>query len=351
MKLFFLIESLYKPAGTERISTDVANAMYEKTHWDIQFVTLSSNTDSHFRLNANIPVKSIHGSITSPVATIRNLRALVKKERPDCIINVAAVMSRFSIPASLLTRTKVITWEHFNLFAGSKLGYLWRLCSATFSHKTVVLTCKDRASYPRALHKKVQTIYNFPTPVENGLSDLTSNIAISVGRLTPQKGFDILLKVWELVHHSNKEWELYIIGSGEDEEALKQQCRNLGLDECIKFIPSTPKIRDFYQQASLYIMSSRFEGLPLVLIEAKQQGLPCISFDCPNGPKEIIRQGIDGELVPLGDIQQMAKSILSLVADRNKIKQYGKAAYQDVNERFSRDAIIKEWITLLGSKL
>ena len=94
-------------------------------------------------------------------------------------------------------------------------------------------------------------------------------------------------------------------------------------------------------------MSSRFEGLPLVLIEAKQQGLPCVSFNCPNGPNEIIRPNIDGDLIPFGDTKKMAKAIINLMNNRNKIKQYGTEAYNDIKNRFSKDIIIQQWINLL----
>lgn len=349
MKLFFLIESLQKAAGTERIATDVVNALYEKTGWDISFITMSANTESYFKVNDRIRILSINSDIKHPIQAIRSLRKLIKQNQPDYIINVATVMSRFSIPAAMFTSTKVITWEHFNLFAGSIFGYLWRVCSAAFSHKTIVLTHKDRLSYPKLLHKKVQTIYNFPTPTEEAPSELTSNIAISVGRLTSQKGFDMLLNVWKKVYQKNKEWKLYIVGNGDDEEKLKQQAKNLGIDQCVSFIPATPKIIELYKQASLYIMSSRFEGLPLVLIEAKQLGLPCISFDCPNGPSEVIRRGTDGDLIPLGNETKMAESILTLIDDRNKIKEYGKAARKDVKERFSKDKIATDWIHALNT--
>lgn len=347
MKLFFFIESLYRAAGTERIATDVVNALYEKTHWEIQFIILSANTNTSFNLNKDIPIKSLNCKPTQPIKAIRNLHQLIKEEKPQYIINIAVVMSRFSIPAAIFTHTKVITWEHFNLFAGSKLGYLWRLTSAGLSYKTIVLTIQDKTSYPKCLQKKIQTIYNFPTPIENRLSKLESNIAISVGRLTYQKGFDLLLESWKHVQDINKSWSLFIIGSGEDEIILKQKAKDLELTESVKFIPNTPNIKDYYQQASLYIMSSRFEGLPLVLIEAKQQGLPCVSFNCPNGPNEIIRPNIDGDLIPFGDTKKMAKAIINLMNNRNKIKQYGTEAYNDIKNRFSKDIIIQQWINLL----
>lgn len=347
MKLFFLIESLYRAAGTERIATDVANALYEKTHWNIQFIILSTNINTAFDVNENIPIRTLDCKPTQPIKAIKNLRKLIKQEKPKYIINVATIMSRLSIPAITFTHTKIISWEHFNLSAGSKFGYLWRLISASLSYKTIVLTNQDKSSYPKYLQKKIQTIYNFPTPIENKFSKLDSNIAISIGRLTYQKGFDLLLDAWKLVHEQNKSWKLFIIGSGNDETILKQKAKNLGLNENVKFIPNTPRIRDYYQEASLYIMSSRFEGLPLVLIEAKQQGLPCISFNCPNGPSEVIQSGIDGEIVPSNNTRKLAETILSLINDRPKLLQYGKAAIKDVNKRFSKKIIIKDWINLL----
>lgn len=346
MKIFFLIESLHQAAGTERIATDVANGLYKATKWEIKFIVLSENTDSFYALEKEISIKSIHGNMGYPFYASIQLHKLVKQEKPDYIINVAITMSRISILAAFGTCTKIISWEHFNLFSGSKLGYLWRLCSVAFSDKTVVLTNQDRMHYPKSLQKKLKTIYNFPTPLKGSLSNLNSHIAISVGRLTAQKGFDRLLKVWHIVQKHNKEWQLYIVGSGEDEATLKRQAQELGLNKCVTFIPSTPYITDFYQQAFLYIMTSRFEGLPLVLIEAKQQGLPCISFDCPNGPSEVIRSGIDGEVIPEGDINAMATSIISLINDPKRIKMYGKNACEDIKNRFSQEKIIKDWIDL-----
>lgn len=348
MKILFFIELLYNAAGTERISTDVANKLYEETHWDIKFIVLSNNTQTAFTLNPNIKVESINGNLSSPIRSIQKLRKLIKKETPNYVINVATTMSRISIPAAAFTSTKVITWEHFNLHAGSKLGYSWRIISAYLSYKTIVLTNKDRNDYPKFVHNKITTIYNFPTSMKGYISKIDSNIAITVGRLTFQKGFDMLLNVWKEVKDNGSKWTLYIIGSGEDEKALKAKANNLHIEDSIKFIPNTPNIHEYYQKASLYIMTSRFEGLPLVLIEAKQMGIPCISFDCPNGPSEIIRNNVDGFIIPFKDCKAMSKSILELTSNRNKLKEFSTAALNDINKRFSKDIIIRQWINLLS---
>lgn len=348
MKILFFIELLYNAAGTERISTDVANKLYEETHWDIKFIVLNNNTQTAFALNPNIKVESINGSLSSPITSILKFRKLLKKEKPHYVINVATTMSRISVPAAAFTSTKVITWEHFNLHAGSKLGYLWRVISAFVSHKTVVLTNRDRNDYPKFCHYKITTIYNFPTSMKGNISNIDSKIAISVGRLTYQKGFDMLIQIWKEVRDKGCKWILYIVGSGEDEVKLKTTVKELDLDDCIKFIANTPKINEYYQKASLYIMTSRFEGLPLVLIEAKQMGIPCVSFDCPNGPSEIIRNNVDGFIIPFKDCKAMSKSILELTSNRNKLKEFSTAALNDINKRFSKDIIIRQWINLLS---
>lgn len=343
MKLFFLIEFLNKAAGTERIATDVVNGIYEQTGWDITFVVLDKDAQPFFPLKDGIRLVSLNGKLSKPVEAIKRLRKLIKEHKPKYVINVAVTMSRLSIPASIFTDTKIVTWEHFNLFAGSKIGYLWRLASAIISDRTVVLTNRDRLSYPTMARKKVMTIYNFPTYMGGMKAELDSNIALSVGRLNDQKGFDILLRVWKLVCDKNSEWKLQIVGSGEKKESLQDQAKELGIEKRVEFVPATPEVARYYKGASLYIMSSRFEGLPLVLIEAKQMGLPCVSFNCPNGPDEVIRDNTDGRIVPMGEEEKMAQTILELMNDRNRIKKYGKEAVNDVMTRFSKEAIIKKW--------
>lgn len=347
MKLFFLIECLNKSAGTERIATDVVNGIYEFTGWDITIVVLEKDINPYFALNDGIKVLSLESKLSKPLEAIRRLRKLIIDQRPDYILNVAVTMSRLSLLASAFTGTKVITWEHFNLFAGSKTGYLWRLVSALMSYKTVVLTDRDRFSYPAIIRNKIMTIYNFPTNMGESISQLDSYIAISVGRLDNQKGFDILLNVWKKVTEKNNKWKLQIVGSGSKEANLKEQARELGIENYVEFVPATPEVAKYYRGASMYIMTSRFEGLPLVLIEAKQTGLPCVSFDCPNGPDEVIRNDVDGKLIPMHDENKMASTILELMDDRNRIKAYGREAIVDVKKRFSKETIIEEWVKFL----
>ena len=175
---------------------------------------------------------------------------------------------------------------------------------------------------------------------------MESNILLAVGRLENQKGFDLLLQAWKKAFPSVSNWTLHIVGSGSLKERLIKQAEMLGIKASVIFKEATMDIAKVYQQASCLVMSSRFEGLPMVLIEAKMAGLPCVSFDCPNGPAEVIRDGIDGYLVPAEDVDTLASRLIDLLNDRNMLKKMGKLAYKDACRRFSTQAIEEKWRSL-----
>ena len=258
-------------------------------------------------------------------------------------------MGQISLPAfiGLRHRPAIVAWEHFNLNAGSKLGYWFRIASALACTRTIVLTDADRNSYPRWCRRKVTRIYNFSTIGHTALSSLDTNVALSIGRLNPQKQFDALLRVWARVGAARTGWTLRVVGDGEEKETLARLADELGITDSIEFRPATPQIADHYREAAIYVMSSRYEGLPMVLIEAKCFGLPSVSFDCPNGPDEIIRHDTDGLLVTSGDVEGLAAALRRLMTDRKLIRQFGKAANNDAQQRFNRENVIMQWEQLL----
>lgn len=344
-QIFFLIEGLSMPAGTERIASDLVNTLH-KAGFDVSFVVLSTSIESYYKLAEGIGVYSIGVSFSRRLQAIIKLRKLLINESPDFIVNVGIAMGQISIPATLGLKTKVIGWEHFNLYAGSTLGYYWRLLAAKLSYKTVVLTQKDCHDYLEKVSANVVCIPNFTTRFIDSKSDLSSKKVLSVGRLTSQKGYDLLLEAWKLIARKMPDWELYIIGSGEDESQLKLQAQHLDLLESVFFIPATNDIKTYYEQASLYIMSSRFEGMPMVLIEAKMCGLPCVSFNCPNGPDEVIRDFVDGRVVKFGDVEQLAEATLSLMSNKNQLKTFGEKAKKDALMRYTSEVAVRAWSIL-----
>lgn len=345
--IFFLIESLISPAGTERIASDVVNSLFE-VGLDVSFVVLSASVESYYELNGRIRVFALNIPFSGRVQAAVKLRKLLKKESPDFVVNVGIPMGQISILAACGLKTKIIGWEHFNLHAGSKLGYYWRLLAAKLCYKTVVLTQKDRTDYLDKVDANVVCIPNFITRFIDSKSPLESKTVLSVGRLTYQKGYDLLLQAWQKVTKQMPDWKLQIVGSGSDERELKLQASNLDVLESVSFIPATNNVEQYYNQASLYVMSSRFEGMPMALLEAKMHGLPCVSFDCPNGPAEIICDSIDGLIVELGNIDALSRAMLLLMSDGHRLKEFGFRAKEDALQRFIKRAAIEKWCALFS---
>ena len=213
--------------------------------------------------------------------------------------------------------------------------------------KVISLTKMDMEYYGNPTNFIV--IPNFISIDNKGLvSDCKSKRAISVGRLCQAKGYDYLFKAWKLVVEKKPEWTLDIYGYGYGrEKSYQKMIDNLGMQKHIHIHPAVENIAEKYVAASLYILSSRNEGFPLVLPEAMSCGLPVVSFDCNTGPSEIITNGEDGLLVrEVGDVEGLAAAILKLLSNDEKRIRMGKTALKNV-ERFSQDAVMQLWINLI----
>lgn len=347
MKICFFINSLSNAAGTERITVDVANAL-ARNGYQIQFVLLGDNLNSFYELESAVKIYTIHSSFSQKIKSVFRLKKWISYYKPDYIVNVAFQMAAISLLACVGCRTKVITWDHFFLESGSKLGYLMRLISATFGYKQVVLTETDRLHYPVLLRSKIICIPNFTKlNIEEKMSDQKAKTVISVGRLNHCKGFDLLIRSWAKVAHFCPDWKLQIVGGGDDLEALNSLVNKNNLSGTISILPPTKDILSIYLNSSLYVLSSRFEPFGLVLIEAKACGLPIISFDCPNGPKHIVRNGLDGILVDPENTDKLSETILSVIEDSELRKKFSKHAQQDYRERWSENVIVCKWKSLL----
>ena len=168
-----------------------------------------------------------------------------------------------------------------------------------------------------------------------------------MGRMTDEKGFDMLLKAWAIVESRNTDWTLEIVGEGPLEASLKELHAKLGLKRVV-FSPFTSNPEKKYREASIYVMSSRHEGFPLVLLEAANMSLPIVSFDCNNGPREIVHDGVNGFLVAPGDINAMAGKILELIDSEDERLTISENALLTM-KAFRMENVILEWKRLIAS--
>jgi glycosyltransferase involved in cell wall biosynthesis len=210
----------------------------------------------------------------------------------------------------------------------------------------VVLTEGDRADYRALGGVQVERVPDPTPPVAAGTSTLDAPVAVAAGRLTSQKGFDLLIPAFAPVARRHPEWTLRIYGGGPERAALQAQIEGEGMTGRVELMGPTRELGKALAEASLFVLSSRFEGFGLVILEAMSVGLPVVSFDCPRGPGEIIDDGRDGVLVPPGDVAALSRALLEVVGDEEKRRALGVAALETAR-RYDPAAVGKSWVTLM----
>ncbi|NUF65567.1 glycosyltransferase family 4 protein, partial [Acinetobacter bereziniae] len=322
-KVCFLIGNMSSSGGTERVTSIIANELVS-ANFDIFILSLINGEQPFFSLNENIHLDSLY---TQKVSMKKNflgcclkIRKYVQEHEIETLIVVDSISCVFTVPALFGLKINHICWEHFNFNVdlGIKFRNLGRKWAAKYCDHIVTLTKRDKILREEGLSKinaKITPIAN-PTPYTNTKcsSSLEFKSILALGRLTFQKGFDLLIEAWGKVCQSNSDWKLYLVGDGEDEAFLKAQAKKLNIIDRISFSPATKNVEQYYLKSSFYCMSSRFEGLPMVLLEAQAHGLPIISFDCDTGPSEIILNNMTGYLVPNLDVESLANSLLKAIS-------------------------------------
>jgi glycosyltransferase involved in cell wall biosynthesis len=211
------------------------------------------------------------------------------------------------------------------------------------------LTEGDARAYRKALRgrTRVECMPNGVPDVGGRRAALDAKVVVAAGRLTPQKGFDRLLRAWAEVAPAHPDWELRIFGDGSSAKKLRKQIAELGIGDSAKLMGFTPRLHEEFASASLYVMSSRREGFPMVLLEAMAVGLPVVSFDCPTGPRDIVREGVDGHVVRNGDRHALAEAMKGLMADADRRRAFGAAAIEGAR-RYELGNIVERWEDLLA---
>ncbi|EOZ9594251.1 glycosyltransferase family 4 protein [Enterobacter hormaechei] len=324
-KICLFINALHNSGGTERIITVLANEL-TKINYEVHIVTILKNSKPFFHLNEEINLVSLcnYESLTSHwdrLKIILALRKYLQNYEINTVITVDSLLCIYSLPAVLFTDIRHICWEHFNfkIDLGVKIRSLARQLSGLFSDEIVVLSEKDRKYWQENLwlnKSKLQVIYNASQfQITTNDYPVESKNILSVGRLTDQKGFDLLIQAWEEVHNEFPDWTLTIIGSGPNKDSLENLATELSLNTSIKFIAATQNITDYYQNCAFLCLPSRYEGFGLVLIEAMSFGVPAIAFDCDCGPSEILDMD-NGILVPNENIKIFAESLRLMISQK-----------------------------------
>lgn len=357
-KICFLIGNLNNFGGTERVTSIIANSL-ASLGYEVTIASIVGGEDPFFHLNKEVKHKTLstpsNGLAIKIPSVIYNLRKLLKKESTDILIVADTIAVMFSIPALIGLDVKHLAWEHFNFKSnlGNKKRWFFRRIAARNCDVIVTLTERDRSFWLEGTKRSAQiiTIPNpCPYPVQSNtykLKEEGTGIVLAVGRLTYQKGYDMLLKAWIEVSQQRPGWKLKIVGDGEELHNLETFIEKNKLAESVEMVGKISNVEDYYNEADIFCLSSRFEGFPMVLLETLSFGLPVVSFDCDTGPEEIV--GDTGSiLVPKNDIALLTEGLISLMDNNNKRESIHSKS-KDKVEQYHPLQIALQWEKLIES--
>lgn len=370
MKILYQIHSTYNPGGMERVLLNKVRYFVEEKGWEVVVVT----TDQHSRpsfypfpegvrmidLGVNYSDdngkpfhKKLFGYFRRRLEHRKCLEALLEQERPDIVDCFYPGESSF-VPSLKDGSRKVMELHQSKLFHHqynrSGLMGLADKVRARMDERLVrrfdrfvVLTEEDAGMWGEI--PGIRVIPNAANFIAEKYSDCTAKRVIAVGRLDYQKSFDRLILVWEKVHQQMPDWTLDIFGQGEWKEMLRRMIDERGLQGSIRLMGPTKTIGKEYSESSMIVMSSHYEGFPMVMIEAMACGLPAVSFDFKCGPRDIIKEGENGLVVKDGDIDGLAEAMIALMRDDELRKRMGENAKRVV-ETFSEAKVMDKWVRL-----
>ena len=365
-RILFLVSSM-QGGGAERVAALLCNHWAAQGHEVTLMPTFSGRGECLYQLDQRVRMDYLADRVGSRSQSVFNkvrrywaLRCAIRGFEPDGIVsflphvNVAAVLSTLGlrIPVVVSERTYPPSMPlSTGLEALRRLAYRRATCVIVQTQLTRTWL-QDR--YPKSRGRVIPNPVVYPLPqgapvlkpasVVNG----ARWVAMAVGRLSEEKGFELLLQAFGMLAQQYTEWDLVILGEGPERERLETQRDKLGLSSRVHLPGRAGNPGDWYTRADYYVMSSRFEGFPNTLLEAMAYGLPAVSFDCETGPADIIRHGEDGYLVPPDEgVAGLSRAMEMLMRDGEMRQRLGSVAVA-VRERFSSDQIMAAWDEVLG---
>lgn len=358
-KICFFSGDITRSGGTERVSTMIANALAQKKEYQVIFLSLvEQNRSVFFPLDNTISHFALGKQWISPgpayLTVLPKLRHFLKVQHIDVLIDIDIVLDVLSIPASIGLPVKVIAWEHFNYTYETSISYRRFILNyiTRWADEVVTLTKRDAVTFQKAFHRSqhIQAIYNPMeeiTKIDHNFSHIPKeNALITVGSLIPRKGVDYLAKVAIHLLPAHPDWKWYVVGDGEKKEYLKQKIKKYHLEEQVILTGQVKDVHPYLQKSKICVMTSRLEGLPMCLLEAKAKKLPIVSFHIPTGPDEIIEHGKNGYLIPAFDWKEMVRKLEKLMTEEALLQSFSNHSLDHI-EKFQMEHILSAWCLLL----
>jgi len=375
-KILYVYGGLYIPNGMNAIISQKVNYLADNTDYEV-YVTLTERPELPHYYKLSKKVKWINFNLNFDELDImpihkkvwrywwkqrqfkKKLTDYIMKLHPDIIVSVTRREINF-LPDINDGSKKVAEFHFARPFyrnfhkrnipqkLNKLISKLWMkslIINLKRVDKFVVLTNEDKKNWLEL--DNVEVIPNFISCVPSIKSDGTIKRVIAAGRYSEEKGYDKLISAWQIVNQRFPDWRLEIFGSG-DNKYYQDIADSKGLSSSIRCNKAVPNISDYYVESSIYVMSSKYEGFGLVLVEAMASGIPVVSFSCPCGPIDIIKDGFNGLLAINGDIEDLAEKLCFLIGHEDVRKQLSKNAIVSI-DKYRKDVVMQKWIALFDS--
>ncbi|WP_298366204.1 glycosyltransferase family 4 protein [uncultured Lutibacter sp.] len=373
MKILYLTDQIYLAGGAEKILIQKMNYWIEVFNYDVTLITTNQKGHSPFyKLNKaakliDLEINYVEGlSFFGPTNFLKLPIHILKLKReltslkPDAIFVISKSFVRIITPflskdiaifneyhtSYYATKLKLETCSFFQKTKTKAIGYINSLIETLYTK--IIFLNEEEYNYYNL--KNAVVIPNFFDANLSNKSIKKKKSVISLGRLCNQKGFDMLIDAWEIVDKEVIDWELNIYGDGDDFEILNKKIKKIEFNNPINLRLAINNVNEKLMESSFYVMSSRFETFPMVLLEAFSNKLPVISFDSPTGARNIITDMEDGFLIDPYNINQLASKIICLMNDKELRDKMSERALINV-KRFNAEKIMKQWDLLIKSNL
>lgn len=356
MRVLFFTGNIEDPGGTERVCSVLASALSDRGQYQVGIVSLYKGKRPFFPLSPSIRLYSLFSEnrrfkFVYPLVVYR-LRRVLAEYQPDILVDVESMACLYSLLAVRGCKVKHVVWEHFNIGIdlGVKSRRLARALAVRWADVVITLTERDAVQWRERLRPAAPVIAipnpsPYPPSVQSAYPQ-NSRTVLAAGHLIHRKGFDLLIRAWnEITAGVRDGWRLRIVGAGEEERSLRDLVASLPIVNSVDLPGRNRDMGEEYRSAGLFVLSSRKEGFPMVLLEAMAFALPVVSFECESGPAEIVVHGKTGLLVPPEEIDSLAEAIGRMLSNASFRAECARHALERVND-FAINRIVEQWMAL-----
>jgi GalNAc-alpha-(1->4)-GalNAc-alpha-(1->3)-diNAcBac-PP-undecaprenol alpha-1,4-N-acetyl-D-galactosaminyltransferase len=359
-RIVFVISDL-EGGGAQRVAVELLGR-WAAAGWDVHLVTIAVDDGDFFRVPNGVARTTIdrpndrrrlRAVIGNNLDRLRGIRRIVRDTRPDAVVSFLDTTNVLTLLATTGLHVPIVVSERIDP-RHQPLRWPWqRLREIAYQRAAAIVVQTESVrswaieTFPSTRVEVLPNPAHIPAPAAP--IEVGGPYVAAVGRLSKQKGFDLLIAAFASIADRHPEWHLVIAGEGPDRGALAAIAARCGVLARVHLVGRVEQVGSVLGGASVFALSSRHEGFPNALLEAMACGVACVATRCPSGPSEIITDGSDGLLVDVGSVPALATALDGLLADDLRRGQLGARARASVRERFALEAVGARWDELLGS--